>query len=49
MTIRTVMIGTCVSVQGIFVGQLANGNIMVRVGEKTYTGRPVEALGRRVA
>lgn len=49
MTIRTVMIGSCVSVQGVFVRQLGNGNIVVRVGDKTYTGRPVKDVAGRAA
>ena len=42
--LRTIVIGSCVSVQGIFVRTLANGQIAVRVGDKIYAGRPVEAL-----
>ena len=41
--LRTVLIGSCVSVQGTFVSALANGKIKVRVGDKTYVGWPVEA------
>ncbi len=39
--VRTIVMGSCVSVQGIFVKALGNGKIMVRVGSQTYTGRPV--------
>lgn len=39
--LRTITLGSCVSVQGIVVGQLADGKIMVRVDEKTFVGFPV--------
>ena len=39
--LTTIVLGTCVSVQGIFVKRLANGLVTVRVGEQFYTGRPV--------
>lgn len=39
--LRTITVGSCVSVQGSFVRKLANGNIQVRVGEKVFEGRPV--------
>lgn len=39
--LRTITIGSCVSVQGIVVGQLSDGKLMVRVDEKTFVGRPV--------
>lgn len=39
--IKTIVIGSCVSVQGVFVRALADGRIAVRDGEKTYHGRPV--------
>ncbi len=39
--IRTITIGSCISVQGIFERQQTNGNIVVRVGSKTYEGKPV--------
>ena len=39
--LRTISLGSCVSVQGLVVGQLADGKIMVRVDEKTYVGYPV--------
>ena len=39
--IRTIRIASCISVQGVFEGQQANGNIVVRVGNKTYEGKPV--------
>lgn len=39
--IRTINIGSCVSVQGLFVSQLADGKIVVKVDEKTFVGFPV--------
>ena len=41
--IRTITIGSCISVQGLFEGQNANGTITVRVGNKIYQGKPVSA------
>ncbi len=39
--LRTITLGSCVSVQGLQVGQLPNGNIIVRVDEKNYVGKPI--------
>ena len=39
--LRTIALGSCVSVQGVVVGQLADGKIMVKVDEKTFVGYPV--------
>jgi len=39
--LRTISVGSCVSIQGLLVGQLADGKIMVKVDEKTYIGYPV--------
>ena len=39
--IRTILVGSCVSVQGIFVRKLDDGKIVVRVGDKVYQGLPV--------
>jgi hypothetical protein len=39
--LKTIVIGSCVSVQGTFVRRLANGDISVRVGTKIYSGKPV--------
>ena len=39
--IRTITLGSCVSVQGLFVRALGDGRIAVRDGEKTFVGRPV--------
>lgn len=39
--LRTITLGSCVSVQGAFVRQLENGKIVVRVGDRTFEGRPI--------
>ncbi|MCA3441670.1 MAG: hypothetical protein INF50_15290 [Rhodobacter sp.] len=39
--LRTISLGSCVSVQGLMVGQLADGKIVIRVDEKTFVGYPV--------
>jgi len=41
--VKTIILGSCVSVQGIFVRTLSNGKIAVRVGNKVYEGKPVNA------
>ena len=39
--VKTIAVGTCVFIQGVFVRKLADGKMVVRVGQKTYTGTPV--------
>lgn len=39
--VRTITLGSCVSVQGILVRTLDNGKLVVRVGERIFTGVPV--------
>lgn len=39
--LKTVTIGSCVSIQGIFVKALEDGRICIRVGEQLFKGRPV--------
>ncbi len=39
--IRTITIGSCVSVQGLYVRSLADGRIILRDGEKTFVGKPI--------
>lgn len=41
MMIRTIAIGSCILIQGIFERSVTNGNMIVRIGEKTYEGKPV--------
>lgn len=42
--LRTITIGSCVSVQGTYVRALPDGKIAVKVGENVYAGRPVQAM-----
>lgn len=39
--LRTIVVGSCISVQGTFEEQLENGKIVVRVGDRLFAGRPV--------
>ena len=39
--LRTIEIGSCISVQGLFVGLTADGKTIVRVDEKEFVGKPV--------
>ncbi|MBP6735842.1 MAG: hypothetical protein KA139_00285 [Rhodobacteraceae bacterium] len=39
--LRTIAVGSCVSVQGMLVAQLADGRIAVKVDDKTYVGKPI--------
>jgi len=41
--LKTILLGSCVSVQGTFVKKLDNGHVVVRVGERLFQGRPVAA------
>ena len=39
--IRTITVGSHISVQGMFERDLGNGQIAVRVGDQTYIGKAV--------
>jgi hypothetical protein len=39
--LRTITIGSCVSIQGLLVRQLSDGKIVVKVDDQTFTGFPV--------
>ena len=39
--LRTIALGTCVSVQGTFVEAMDDGRIAVLVGKTVYSGQPV--------
>jgi len=39
--VKTITLGSCVSVQGTFIRSLADGKIVVSVGDKTFAGFPV--------
>lgn len=40
--LRTIIMGTCVQVQGTFVRALSDGRIIVAVGNQKYTGMPIK-------
>lgn len=42
--LKTIAIGSCVSVQGLLVRQLSDGKIMISVDGKTLVGQPVSAV-----
>ncbi len=39
--LRTITIGSTVSIQGIFLRTLADGKIAIGVGNRTFVGKPV--------
>lgn len=39
--IKSITLSKYISVQGLFVRDAANGNIVVRVGERTFEGKPI--------
>lgn len=39
--LRTVTIGSCVSIQGIFVKVLENGLIRIKVDDRIFDGHPI--------
>ncbi|WP_045393341.1 hypothetical protein [Falsirhodobacter sp. alg1] len=41
--LRTITIGSCISVQGLFVSDMPDGKMIVQVGEKSFVGRPVSS------
>ena len=40
--LKTIMIGRYLSIQGQFVRTTPNGLVVVKVGDKTFAGRPVQ-------
>ncbi|WP_199221290.1 hypothetical protein [Maritimibacter sp. 55A14] len=40
--LRTIRLGSCVSVQGTLIRTLENGKLLVRVGERLFEGFPVD-------
>ena len=38
---KTITLDSRILIQGLFVRQLGNGKIVIRVGEQTFTGIPV--------
>lgn len=43
---KTIMLGSCVAVQGLFLRALSNGRIAILVGNKEFIGVPVEAYSK---
>lgn len=41
--IRSITLGKYISVQGLFVRETADGRVVVRVGDKTFEGKPISA------
>ena len=41
--IRTIIIGSCVSVQGTLVRALPDGKLVVKVGSRLFAGTPANA------
>ncbi len=39
--LKTIIVGTCMSVQGVLEKTLPDGRISVRVGDRVFTGVPV--------
>jgi hypothetical protein len=42
--LRTITVGSCLSIQGLLVGKTPDGRLIVRVDGKTYAGTPVPSL-----
>jgi hypothetical protein len=47
--LRTILIGSCVSVQGTFVRMLENGRMVIRVGDKEFVGTAIAPNTTKVA
>ena len=42
--LRTITIGSHIQVQGLLVRTLANGKVIISVGEQEFEGKPVARL-----
>lgn len=42
--LRTIMVGSCVSIQGLVIKTLADGKMVVKVDEKFFVGHPVSKI-----
>lgn len=42
--LRTISISSCISVQGILIGQAGDGKLVIKVDDKTFVGYPVTPL-----
>ena len=47
--LRTITIGSSLMIQGFVIGTAPDGRLMVRVGERIFTGHPVPSLTRKAA
>lgn len=47
--LRTIQIGSCVSVQGLVVGHLDDGRVVIKVDDRTFAGVPIARPMPRVA
>lgn len=47
--LRTIQVGTCMSVQGLVVRQYDDGRVAIRVGDRTYVGVPIQRPPPRLA
>ncbi len=47
--IRTISLGSYISVQGMFIRALDDGKIVVRDGERTFVGFPVTGRSAQAA
>jgi len=41
MKLRTIILGSCVSVQGLFIKNLTDGKIAISVDGKVFEGMPI--------
>jgi hypothetical protein len=39
--LRTITLGSCISVQGVFVKDMPDGRIIVKVDDNSFSGKPV--------
>lgn len=39
--LRSIQIGSCMTVQGLFIRSLDDGRIVIRVDDRLYQGQPV--------
>lgn len=41
--LRTITLGSCVSVQGIFIKDMPDGRVAVKVDDTVFAGKPIRA------
>ncbi len=44
--LRTITLGSCVSVQGLFVKEMPDGRIAIKVDQTIYAGIPVPQVSQ---